>query len=303
MSSIRFDGQVAIVTGAGGGLGRSHALMLAQRGAVVVVNDLGGTVSGVPTSDAQHTAAAKVVAEIEAAGGRALASTHNIATIEGAQAMVAMAHEAFGRIDVLINNAGILRDKTFSKMPLTDFEAVVDVHLMGSVYCTHAAMPIMQAQNYGRVVLTTSAAGLYGNFGQTNYGAAKLGLVGFMNSLKHEGAKFNIKVNTIAPVALTRMTEGIPLGRLMEGATPERVSAAAIYLASSSCEHSGEIISVGGGYFSRVQIMEGAGVFAPDDNITPEFVQSEWANLSTMDDARAFDSAGAALIAIFGNKG
>jgi NAD(P)-dependent dehydrogenase (short-subunit alcohol dehydrogenase family) len=242
------------------------------------------------------------VAEIEAAGGRALASFHNIADKSGAQALVHAAVEQFGRVDVLINNAGILRDKTLSKMSLEDFDAVVQVHLLGSVYCTHAALPVMQAQNYGRIVLTTSSAGLYGNFGQSNYGAAKLGLVGFMNALKHEGAKFNIKVNTIAPMALTRMTEGIALGRMMEGATPDKVAAGAVFLASSACSLSGEILSVGGGYFSRVQLLEGMGVMAPDDQATPEFVQSHWEQIADMSEARAFDSAGASLLAIFGHK-
>src|SRR5580658_5544621 len=206
MADLRFDGKVAIVTGAGGGLGRQHALELARRGAKVVVNDLGGAVDG---SGGSSEAAEHTVAEIKAAGGEAIANGSSVTDDAGVAHMIAQAMDAWGRIDVLIANAGVLRDKSFSKMEIADFEFVVDVHLMGTVKPTKAVWEIMRTQNYGRIVVTTSSTGLYGNFGQTNYGAAKLGLVGFMNSLKLEGQKNNIHVNSICPVAGTRMTENL----------------------------------------------------------------------------------------------
>ncbi|SFC52524.1 NAD(P)-dependent dehydrogenase, short-chain alcohol dehydrogenase family [Polaromonas sp. OV174] len=297
MKSIRFDGRVAVITGAGGGLGRAHALLLAERGATVVVNDLGGSVGGV-SGDA--TAAQKVVREIEDAGGRALPNYDDIATPDGAQRLIDVAMQAFGRVDVLINNAGILRDKTLHKMDPADFEAVVRVHLLGSAWCSRAALPVMQQQQYGRIVMTTSAAGLYGNFGQSNYGAAKLGVVGLMNTLKHEGEKFGIRVNTVAPVALTRMTEGVPLGRLLSEATPERVAAGVAFLASEACGFTGQILSAGGGYFSTVRIVESRGLHAPAEEVSPEFVANHWASISDVSNERAYDSATDALLGVFG---
>jgi len=204
--TIRYDGQVAIVTGAGNGLGRSHAIQLAARGAKVVVNDLGGTVDG---SGGGSTASQAVVAEIEAAGGEAMAHGANVADFEQVQDMVAKTMERWGRVDILVNNAGILRDKSFGKGSLEDFKLVLDVHLMGSVNCTKAVWEIMREQNYGRIVVTTSSSGLYGNFGQSNYGSAKMGVIGMMNTLAQEGAKNNVKVNALAPTAGTRMTEGL----------------------------------------------------------------------------------------------
>jgi len=297
MSSIRFDGRVAVITGAGGGLGRAHALLLASRGAAVVVNDLGGSVAG---AGGDHTAAQKVVQEIEAAGGRALANFDDIATPEGAQRLIDAAVAGFGRVDVLINNAGILRDKTLTKMPAVDFEAVVRVHLLGSAWCSRAALPVMLQQQYGRIVMTTSAAGLYGNFGQSNYGAAKLGVVGLMNTIKQEGAKFGIHVNTIAPVALTRMTEGVPLGRLMEQASPGRVAAGVAFLASEACQLTGQILSAGAGYFSTVRLVEGRGVHAPLDQVSPEYVADHWNEIADTSAERAYDSATEALLSAFG---
>ena len=297
MNEIRFDGRVAVVTGAGGGLGRAHALLLAERGAIVVVNDLGGSVNG---AGGDATAAQQVVREIEAAGGQALANFDDIATPSGAQNLIDAATQAFGRVDVLINNAGILRDKTLFKMDPADFEAVVRVHLLGSAWCTRAVMPVMQKQLYGRIVMTTSAAGLYGNFGQSNYGAAKLGVVGLMNTLKHEGAKFGICINTVAPVALTRMTEGIALGTLMSNATPERVSAGVAFLASQACQLTGQILSAGAGYFSTVRIVEGRGLQAPLDQVSPEYVAAHWAQITDESAARGFDSATEALVTTFG---
>ena len=297
MNPIRFDGRVALVTGAGGGLGRAHALLLASRGAAVVVNDLGGSVGG---TGGDAAAASAVVREIEAAGGRALASFDDIATPEGAQRLVDVAMQAFGRVDVLINNAGILRDKTLHKMAPADFEAVVRVHLLGSTWCSRAALPVMQQQQYGRIVMTTSAAGLYGNFGQSNYGAAKLGLVGLMNTLKHEGAKFGVRVNTIAPVALTRMTEGLPFARMMGDASPERVAAGVAFLASEACDLTGQILVAGAGYFSTVRLVEGQGVHAPADEVSPEYVAAHWAEIASTEGARPFDSATDALLGAFG---
>ena len=227
--SISFENQVAIVTGAGGGLGRCHALELAKRGAKVVVNDLGGAMDGTGGSSA---AAEAVVAEIKAAGGEAIANGGSVSDRVGAKSMVDDAMNTWGRVDILINNAGILRDKSFAKMGLDDFQVVMDVHLMGAVNCTHAVWPIMREQNYGRILMTTSPTGLYGNFGQTNYGAAKLAQVGFMHSLKIEGAKNNIHTNTIAPVAATRMTEDLIPEAAQAQLGPELVTPAAIFLVS-----------------------------------------------------------------------
>jgi NAD(P)-dependent dehydrogenase (short-subunit alcohol dehydrogenase family) len=297
---IRFDGRVAIVTGAGGGLGRAHALLLAARGAAVVVNDLGGSLQGVQRAGGDDAAAARVVREIEAAGGRAIADTHDIATPEGAQALADAALAAFGRIDILINNAGILRDKTLVKMAPADFEAVVRVHLLGSAWCSRAVWPAMQQQQYGRIVMTTSAAGLYGNFGQSNYAAAKLGIVGLANSLALEGEKHGIRVNTIAPVALTRMTEDLPFARMLGEATPERVAAGVAFLASEACAFSGTVLAAGAGYFSTVRIVEGVGVHAAAaEQVTPEFVAAHWSRIADGAGARPFASAGDALVAAF----
>ena len=293
---IRFDGRVAIITGAGGGLGRAHALLLASRGAAVVVNDLGGSVAGAGGDDA---AARHVVAEIESGGGRALANFEDIATPEGAQRLIDSATKAFGRIDVLINNAGILRDKTLVKQDPADFEAVLRVHLLGSAWCSRAALPVMQAQQYGRIVMTTSAAGLYGNFGQCNYAAAKLGIVGLMNTLKHEAAKFGVLVNTVAPVALTRMTDGLPLTRLVGDARPELVSAAVAYLASQANSETGRIVAAGAGYFSSVRVVESLGVHAEAGETSPEFVAANWARINSREGERPFDSATDAFVSAF----
>ena len=295
-ATIRFDNRVAVITGAGGGLGRAHALLLAARGAKVVVNDLGGTLNG---AGGNNAAADKVVAEIKAAGGEAIPSYDNIASPEGARSLIEAAVKGYGRIDVLINNAGILRDKSLAKMDAADFASVVAVHLMGSAWCSQAALGHMQGQGYGRIVMTTSAAGLYGNFGQTNYGAAKLGLVGLMNSLKLEGRKYGILVNTIAPVALTRMTQDLPFAAMIKEASPDRVSAAVAFLASEACEFSGEVVAAGAGYFARVRIMESQGVHLPLAEVSPESFAANWDQIADMAGARPFDSAGAALAGAF----
>ena len=254
--TVSFADQVAIVTGAGGGLGRCHALELARRGAKVVVNDLGGAMDG---SGGSSAAAEAVVAEIKAMGGEALANGGSVSDRAGAQSMVDDAMNAWGRVDVLINNAGILRDKSFSKMTLDDFDMVVNVHLLGAAYCSHAVWPVMQEQNYGRILMTTSPTGLYGNFGQTNYGAAKLGQVGLMNSLKIEGAKNNIHTNTIAPVAATRMTENLMPDEVLQKLGPELVTPAALFLVSTDAPN-GVILQAQGGTFSLAGIFENDGV-------------------------------------------
>lgn len=295
--TIRYDGRVAIVTGAGGGLGRSHALFLASRGARVVVNDLGGAVDG---QGGSQTAAQAVVAEIAAAGGQALASGENIATAAGAKRLVDAALQAYGQVDILVNNAGILRDKSFAKMDMADFDQVVAVHLLGSAYVTKAVWSHMQERQYGRVVMTTSAAGLYGNFGQANYSAAKLGLVGLMNALKQEGRKYNILVNTIAPVAFTRMTDGLLPPQAKAMLTPDMITPAVAYFCADTCRDSGVILSAGGGYFARAEMVEGAGVrLNGKDPLTPERIAAEWSSIMDMTKARPFGSANEEVMQIF----
>ncbi len=248
--TLSFDGKVAVITGAGGGLGRSHALELARRGAHIVVNDLGGSVDGVGGDD---SAAQKVVDEIKAAGGEAVPNFDSVATPEGGKAIIQTAIDAWGKVDIVINNAGILRDTSFAKLTPEQLEPVLDVHLKGAFYVTQPAFVHMKEQGYGRIVNTSSGAGIFGNFGQTNYGAAKMGLVGLANVLAVEGAKYNIKANVIAPVAHTRMTEDL-LGPLAEKLGPEYLTPIAVYLCHESCEVSGEIYTCGGGRVARVFI-------------------------------------------------
>ncbi len=253
---LGFDGKVAVITGAGGGLGRQHALMLAGRGALVVVNDLGGTVDG---SGSDESAAAKVVAEIAEQGGEAVADTNSVATAEGGAAIVQTAIDAFGRIDIVINNAGILRDKSFHNITSDLVDPVIDVHLRGAFHVTQPAWVHMREQGYGRVVSTSSAAGIFGNFGQANYGAAKMGLVGFTRVLAVEGAKYNIRANAIAPLAATRMTEDILPAEMAAGLAPEAVSPLVTYLCHSDCESTGRVYAVGGGRVAEVFIGETQG--------------------------------------------
>ncbi|MGD0852298.1 MAG: SDR family oxidoreductase [Acidimicrobiales bacterium] len=280
MTELRFDERVAIVTGAGGGLGRSHALMLAKRGARVLVNDLGGALDG---SGSSASAAQRVVDEISALGGTAVANHDSVATADGGEAIVTAAIDAFGRVDILINNAGILRDKAFHKMDADYIDAVVDVHLKGALFVSRPAFALMRAQRYGRVVNTSSASGLFGNFGQANYGAAKAGLAGLTRVLAIEGAEHGIKVNAIAPIALTRMTEGI-LGELASKVAPETVSPLVVYLASEECAVNGSVYSVAGGRIARIFVAETYGVVLNEN--TPEAIQARWTEIDDVDDTR-----------------
>ena len=273
---IDFKGQVAIVTGAGGGLGRQHALALAARGAKVMVNDLGGARDG---SGGSATAAEAVVAEIRAAGGEALANSASVTDFAAVEAMVAQAVAAWGRVDILINNAGILRDKTFAKMDIADFALVVDVHLMGAVHCCKAVWPLMNAQKYGRIVMTTSSSGLYGNFGQSNYGAAKMALVGLMQTLALEGAKNNIHVNALAPTAATRMTEGLMPEAVLAALKPEAVVPAMLVLASRDAP-TRTILCAGAGTFEAAHITLTQGVWLGTDPQTPERLAERLAEVS-----------------------
>ncbi|MEM7609436.1 MAG: SDR family oxidoreductase [Myxococcota bacterium] len=289
---MRFEERVAIVTGAGGGLGRSHAKLLAARGAKVVVNDLGGAVDG---TGGDSSAADAVVAEIKEAGGEAVANYASVSDTAGAASIVKTALDTYGRVDVLINNAGILRDVSFHKMSVEQWNAVLAVHLTGTMNVTHAAWPHLREQGYGRIVNTTSAAGLYGNFGQVNYGAAKLGIVGLTKSLAQEGAKKNIRTNCIAPVAKSRMTETIGLPpAVLDRLEPERVSPLVAYLASEGCEENGQTFSVGGGYMAKVAIVEAQGAVLGDAP-SPEDVAGRWGDITNMDGADAFDSAMSAV--------
>ncbi|MFV0308324.1 MAG: SDR family oxidoreductase [Desertimonas sp.] len=275
---LGFDGKVAIITGAGGGLGKQHALMLASRGALVVVNDLGGAVDG---SGSDAGAAQLVVDEITAAGGEAVADTNSVATPDGGEAIVQAAVDAFGRVDIVVNNAGILRDKAFHNMTPDLLDPVLDVHLKGAFNVTRPAWIRMREQGYGRIVSTSSAAGIFGNFGQTNYGAAKMALVGFTRVLAVEGAKYDIKANAIAPLALTRMTEDIMGGGLRDQLDPGRVSPLVTYLAHESCEPSGRVFSVGGGRVAEVFIGETTGYFSSD--LTADDLAANWATVTDQD--------------------
>ena len=264
--SIDFKGRVAIVTGAGGGLGRQHALALAAHGAKVLVNDLGGARDG---SGGSVSAAQAVVDEILAAGGEAIANGASVTDFVAVQAMVQQAVDAWGRVDILVNNAGILRDKSFAKMELADFELVVDVHLMGAVHCTKAVWALMNEQKYGRIVMTTSSSGLYGNFGQSNYGAAKMALVGLMQTLSIEGAKNDIRVNCLAPTAATRMTEGLMPEAVLAALQPEAVVPAMLVLAAQDAP-TRTILCAGAGSFEAAHITLTQGVWLGNDALTPE---------------------------------
>lgn len=274
--SINFEGQVAIVTGAGNGLGRSHAVELARRGAKVLVNDLGSTRDGTGESS---EAANEVVASIEKEGGTAMANSANVTDFEDVKDMVQTAKSMWGRIDILINNAGILRDKSFAKMELDDFKLVMDVHLMGSVNCCKAVWDIMREQNYGRIVMTTSSSGMYGNFGQTNYGAAKMAVLGLMNTLVLEGAKNNIRINALSPTAGTRMTEDLIPKEYYELLTAKAVTAGAITLCHEEAPNR-YILCAGAGGFSSARIFETEGIHLSENQQTPENVLENWKSIS-----------------------
>ncbi|RDE07008.1 SDR family NAD(P)-dependent oxidoreductase [Sphingomonas aracearum] len=273
--SIRFDNRVAIVTGAGGGLGRAYALELARRGAKVVVNDLGGSRDGTGHSDA----ALKVVEEIEAAGGEAMSNGGSVTEYEQMVEMVARAKEKWGGVHILINNAGVLRDKTFVKMEPADFKFVIDVHLNGSANCAKAVWEIMREQAYGRILMTASSSGLYGNFGQANYGAAKLGLAGLTKTLYLEGAKYNIKVNTLAPTAGTRMTEDLFPKEAFDAFSPEKVAPAALYLVSEDAP-TNAIIGAGAGVFQAAYVTLTQGKLLTGDELSPEGIAAHWAEIT-----------------------
>ena len=273
---LDFSGRVAIVTGAGGGLGRAHARALAARGAYVLVNDLGGTTTGLGGTPA---AARAVVDEITAAGGQALANGASVTNPAAVAAMVAQAVAAWGRVDILVNNAGILRDKSFAKMSLDDFRSVIDVHLMGAFYCTQAVWPLMMAQKRGRIVMTTSSSGLYGNFGQANYGAAKMALVGLMQTLAIEGAKHDIRVNCLAPTAATRMTEGLMPPEVLAALQPEAVVPALLWLASDDAP-TRAIACAGAGTFEAAHITMTRGLHLGTAADTPEQLAAAWAQVS-----------------------
>lgn len=286
--SIRFDGKVAIVTGAGGGLGRSHALALAARGAKVVVNDLGGARDG---TGASRSAAETVVDEIRKAGGEAIGDGANVTKEAEVAAMVDAAMKQWGRVDILVNNAGILRDKTFAKMEMPDFRLVLDVHLAGTATCTKAVWEIMRQQAYGRIVCTSSPSGLYGIFGQANYGAAKAGMIGFMNALHLEGAKYDIRVNCLVPSARTRMTEdiGIPEAILAQ-MTPEAITAGLLYLVSENGP-SRAILSCAAGGYARAYVAETEGVYLPPTEQTPENIAALWDKISDQSTVRYYDTS------------
>ena len=272
--TLDFTGRVAIVTGAGGGLGRCHALALAARGARVLVNDLGGAAGA-----GQPGAAQAVVDEILGAGGQALANGASVTDPTAVAAMVAQAMDAWGRVDILVNNAGILRDKSFAKMTAEDFRAVVDVHLMGAFHCTQAVWPVMVAQQHGRIVMTTSSSGLYGNFGQANYGAAKMALVGLMQTLSIEGARHGIHVNCLAPTAATRMTEGLLPPAVLAVLQPEAVVPALLWLASDAAP-TRAIACAGAGTFAAAHVTLTQGLYLGTDADTPERLAAAWARVS-----------------------
>jgi NAD(P)-dependent dehydrogenase (short-subunit alcohol dehydrogenase family) len=286
--TLRFDGRVAIVTGAGAGLGRAHALELARRGAKVVVNDFGGGVDGTGGSSAPAEAA---VREIVAAGGTAMSNGADVTNEEQVALMVRSVVDAWGRVDILVNNAGILRDASFAKMSLGDFRKVVEVHLMGSVYCTQAVWPLMRAANYGRILMTTSSSGLYGNFGQSNYGAAKMALIGLMNVLHIEGMKNNIRVNALSPGAATRMTAALLPQAVIELMTPEAVSPAAVFLVSENAPSRVILNATAGGY-SRTLIHETEGTFIAAADRTAENIAAQFERISDTDGQHLYADGG-----------
>jgi len=298
MKKVRFDGQVAVITGAGGGLGRIYALELAKRGASVVVNDLGSARDG--SGEGSATPAQQVVDEIKEFGGQAVANYDNVATPEGGENIIQTAVDTFGRVDIVINNAGILRDKSFVKMAPEHWQAVQAVHLNGAYNVTRPAFKVMREQKFGRIIMTTSGAGLYGNFGQSNYSSAKMALIGLMNTLRIEGQKYNINVNTIAPLAGSRLTEDIMPPDIFEKMKPEFVSPLVLYLASEACNQSGKIFNAGMGYYNRAAILTSPGIQIGDaqNPPTPEQVSENIDKINDMGGAEIYDDANAALFGL-----
>jgi NAD(P)-dependent dehydrogenase (short-subunit alcohol dehydrogenase family) len=289
MSDVKFDGRVAIVTGAGAGLGKTYAVELGKRGAKVVVNDLGGARDGTGGS---HKAADLVVDEIKSAGGEAAPNYDSVATMEGGKNIVKAAVDNFGKVDIVINNAGILRDKSMMKMTEEEWDAVQSVHLKGTFSVTHAAWPILRENNYGRVVFTSSGAGVYGNFGQANYGAAKMGMVGLMNVLKLEGAKYNILINTIAPTAASRLTEDVMPPEFFERLKPEFVTPLVVYLSSEEMKESGMIFNCALGWYSRAVVMCTDGVIIGDGkrDIAVEEIKENWNKITALENPKPLAS-------------
>lgn len=296
--AIDLSNRVAIVTGAGGGLGREHALALARRGAKVLINDLGGTVDGIAASAA---AAQAVADEIIASGGTALANNASVTDFDAVQAMVKQAVDAWGGVDILVNNAGILRDKSFTKMDIGDFKLVMDVHVMGAVHCSKAVWDIMRAQNYGRIVMTTSSSGLYGNFGQANYGAAKMALVGLMQTLAIEGAKNNIRVNCLAPTAATRMTAGLMPEAVLQALQPAYVSPAVVFLCSDDAP-SRAIVCAGAGSFETANITLTHGRFVGAEPDAADQIAAHWEQISDRNDDSVPASGAAQGMIEIGNR-
>jgi NAD(P)-dependent dehydrogenase (short-subunit alcohol dehydrogenase family) len=289
MSQIKLDGRAAIITGAGAGIGRSHALELGKRGAMVVVNDLGAGLDG---SGNSTSAADMVVDEIRKAGGKAAANYDSVATMQGAENMVKTAVDNFGRLDIVVNNAGIVRDKGFAKMMEEDWDAVQSVHLKGSFNVTRAAWPVMKSNNFGRVIFTSSGVGLYGNFGQANYAAAKMGMIGLMNTLRIEGAKNNILLNAIAPNAASRMTQNIMPPPIFERLKPDYISPLVAYLCSEQCKESGMIFNCMGGWYSRTAILCSDGVILGlgKNEVTAEEIMDNWDKIIAMENTKTLGS-------------
>lgn len=291
MERIGFNDRVAVVTGAGSGLGRAYAIELGRRGARVVVNDLGGSLDG---TGGGSRAADSVVDEIKSSGGIAIANYNSVSTRDGGEGIVKAALDAFGRIDILINNAGILRDKTFLKMSEEDWDSVIDVHLKGAFYLTKAAYPSMRVNQYGRILFTSSISGLFGNFGQSNYGAAKAGLLGFMNVLKLEAAKYNITCNMIAPNAASRMTENLLPPEILRNLKPENVVPIVLYLCSDQCIDTGMTFVCGAGWFARtfMACTPGIKLEGTDGVVAVEDIAENWGRISSCDDARPYHGSG-----------
>ena len=291
-----FRNRVALITGAGRGLGRDYALFLASRGASVVVNDLGVAGDGTGSSSLP---ADDVVTEIMSKGGKAVANYDSVSTTEGAENMVKVALDNFGTIDIVINNAGILRDKTFYKMTLEDFEVVIKVHLLGTFYVTKAAFPIMREKSYGRIVMITSTSALYGNFGQSNYDAAKMGVIGLMLALKEEGEKYNIKVNTVAPLAASRLGQGVFPEEFVANMKVELVTPLVAYFCSEHCQVSGDIVNAGLGFFAKSQMMQGLGHrFDPSQEITIEMIEENYPAIVNMQGGRTLKNATEAFLLV-----